>query len=714
MAMGNTPKWFLLGSDMFAPEQSIDVEKAIPHPQFGEAVVDGYELQVHDIAVLILAEPAQVEPMKYRTSSLVGTEGTPVTFVGFGQSSLYDENENSSGTKYKVASTIGDVNSHGFWNFTSPPNVKNTCGGDSGGPALLNQGGVEEVISVVSSGDPDCTQTGWNTRVDIHASWLQELINTYDSGAVDPVCGNSYCEFGETSQNCPQDCEESEEGKLGSPCNSPSDCKSGLICIDSPQGSFCSQFCPDPQGGTGCPAGYTCVPLVDPPPGGEGVCLFTGTGSECGNGECEQGETSQNCPQDCGGEGCGNIGYVGCCEGQVLKWCEGGQLEVMDCGGNPSCGWNAEAAYYDCSTNGGSDPSGTNKKDCGGTTGPVCGNGTCEQGEDEANCPSDCEPAVWPCGDGKCGLGENYENCPDDCTSPNCGNIVYEGCCSLELLLWCEQGQLVMINCENNQHCGWRQAEKGFYDCGTEGETDPSGKHPRDCSGGRPDPQCGDGNCEAPETSDSCPVDCMAGAECGDGKCEAPETSESCPADCDIADTPGCGNGYCEHGETPSGCPADCGGENQPQCGNGYCEVGENEKSCVEDCGAVQCGDGKCETPETSESCPVDCMAGAECGNGKCENPEDTESCPADCFPTGSICGNVVCEDDESCVDCPQDCGKCIDFGDDDSGCSMSAVSSGTRGLVLVLLGLMFIFACFRRLTCREAGRRTARLVPGR
>ncbi|MBM4356309.1 MAG: trypsin-like serine protease, partial [Deltaproteobacteria bacterium] len=412
MAGGLVPKWFTLGQDIYYPSTTLTITKSIPHPQYGQQPVDGYMLDVHDIAVVILKDKAPVAPMKFRTSSLVGTEGKAVTFVGFGKSSLY---QNQSGYKYSVGSTIGDVNSQGFWNFTSSNNPKNTCVGDSGGPALLNAGGTEEVISVVSAGDPNCTQNGWNTRIDVHATWLQGIINQYDPGGVEAKCGNGYCEAGETEQSCPQDCTTGNEGKLGAPCSSGSDCQSGMVCVQSQTGNFCTQYCKDPNGGTGCPSGYTCVKLTTPPPSGEGVCYDTGTGpTNCGNGKCDAGENAQTCPKDCSGGACGSISYQGCCDGETLKYCEGGELKQINCSNKPLCGWQTGASFYDCGTNGTGDPSGDYPQDCSKVTGPACGNGKCESGETTATCPADCKTSTT-CGDGKCDAGETASTCSQDC-----------------------------------------------------------------------------------------------------------------------------------------------------------------------------------------------------------------------------------------------------------------------------------------------------------
>ena len=652
-AYGYLPKWFLLGSDVQSPTTTLYVQKWIPHPQFGQQTIDGYQVQVHDIAVVVLTDAAPVAPMKTRTQSLVGKEGSSITFVGFGQSSIY--NPDSSGTKMKVNSTIGDVNSQGFWNFTTPSNPKNTCSGDSGGPGLLSVAGTEEVISVVSSGDPDCTKNGWNTRVDIHASWIQGLISTYDPGGVIAECGNSYCEAGETEANCPSDCKSSTEGGLGAACNSGSDCKSGMVCVESDNGGFCTQFCADPNGGTGCPAPYTCVPLAQPPASGEGVCFDTGTGAECGNGTCESGESAQSCPADCSGGSCGGISFEGCCEGGLLKYCDDGVLQQLDCSDNPSCGWNGQAGFYDCGTTGGSDPSGTNSKSCG-SVGPVCGNGNCESGESKQSCPADCGSAGPVCGDGKCEGTETYTNCSKDCSAPVCGD-------------------------------GECQAPETSESC------------PADCLVDT-NPVCGDGKCQAPETSESCPKDCTSSGNpvCGNGKCEDGESAQSCPPDCNPNNLPNCGNGYCEQGETPTKCAEDCNGGNPPQCNNGYCEVGESESSCPADCGGGYCGDGECEAPETSESCVADCVVSSECGDGICEGNESEDSCPEDCLE--SVCGDGVCSVGEVCDDCSEDCGFCLDLDGDgrsDASCAAGRTPPSTgAGLVLLLLALLGILAGLR------------------
>jgi hypothetical protein len=661
MAPGYSPKWFHLGSDLSSPDESFAVEKAIPHPQYGDMILDGAEVAIHDIAILVLDGPAGVAPMKVRTSSLAGLEGASITFVGFGKTDA--EDDESSGSKMKVQTTIGAVEAQGFWNYTQPSNPKNTCGGDSGGPALLVEAGAEQIVGLVSSGDAECLEDGWNTRADIHADWLQGLVDTYDPGTVEPECGNGFCESGESLQSCPQDCEESGGG-LGAPCETGEDCKSELVCVDSPAAAFCTPLCDDPEAGSGCPDGYACVPLAAPPPTGEGVCYPDGEPSpDCGNGSCDPGEDPGSCAEDCTGGACGGIDFAGCCDGELLIWCEDGELRMMHCGGAPACGWNSEDQYYDCGTAGGEEPSGTYPLICGETPAPVCGNGICEPGESPADCPGDC-PEQGPCGDGECGPGESFGDCPEDCILPGCGAIGFEGCCDGELLRWCQDGELYQAHCAGSPSCGW--SEEGYYDCSTAGEADPSEANPKDCSAQPSRPGCGDGDCQTGETPVSCPADCSP-----------------------TPVGPGCGNGYCEHGETPSLCAADCNAEHPPVCGNGWCEVGEDDSDCRQDCGQSICGNTACEAGESAVTCPADCEAASTCGDGNCTGGETAATCAADCAPQGESCGDGICQLAEGCKTCPDDCGSCLDSGDG-AGCSAGA-RPGRATLPATLLLLLLV-----------------------
>jgi hypothetical protein len=60
-----------------------------------------------------------------------------------------------------------------------------------------------------------------------------------------------------------------------------------------------------------------------------------------------------------------------------------------------------------------------------------------------------------------------------------CGAVTYQGCCSGQILWWCESGTLRHLDCAARPKCGWGDA--GLYDCNTSGAPDPSGQHALDC-----------------------------------------------------------------------------------------------------------------------------------------------------------------------------------------------------------------------------------------
>jgi len=54
-------------------------------------------------------------------------------------------------------------------------------------------------------------------------------------------------------------------------------------------------------------------------------------------------------------------------------------------------------------------------------------------------------------------------------------------------------------------------------------------------------------------SSEQTSVSVEAKIECGNKICEAGETKENCPQDCIV-----CGDGYCDNGEDYKTCPGDC------------------------------------------------------------------------------------------------------------------------------------------------------------
>lgn len=86
--------------------------------------------------------------------------------------------------------------------------------------------------------------------------------------------------------------------------------------------------------------------------------------------------------------------------------------------GSSTGGAGASGSGGGASTGGGSASGGSSGSGMG-----VCGNSTCEAGEDCASCAADCGPCAT-CNNGTCEMGETCENCAADCgaCSPSCGN----------------------------------------------------------------------------------------------------------------------------------------------------------------------------------------------------------------------------------------------------------------------------------------------------
>ena len=472
----------------------------------------------------------------------------------------------------------------------------------------------------------------------------------------------------------------------------------------------------------GCPAGESCNASGQC----EG-CTPNCTGKECGGDGC--GGFCGNCPtgESCNANGqcdaqtdpCEGLSYEGCCDGDLLKWCESDQVQTMNCPSG-TCGWSANQGFYNCETAGGEDPSGLNPKDCNGCTpdcnGKECGGdgcggscGGCPVGEacnagQCVGCTPDCNGKACGsdgCG-GSCGSCPPGENCNASfqCvgTTDPCGGMTFEGCCDGSILKWCENEEIVEIDCGDNDPpndtCGWRE-DAGYYDCGQTG-AEPTGQFPIDCPGPcAPDcagKACGDdgcgGSCGACPAGEACKnfqcVGCnpdCAGKACGDdgcggscGACQAGEKCENfqcvgCNPDCagKACGDDGCGGscGACQAGENCEnfqcvGCNPDCADKacGDDGCGGScgdcpgdkpFCVTGVCVENCNPDCTGKQCGDNGC-----GGSCGK-CSADQQCVNGICQQQtlpdtgnQDT-ACTADCI--GKTCGSNGCGG--TCGNCP-------------------------------------------------------------
>lgn len=152
---------FALGSNGNSPQVALRVSRVVVHPAFDPANVK------NDIGVVILSQDAPVTPIPINDSMSSDWVGRSLVFVGFGAT---NGNGYGGGTKRVVSIPVSAI---GSTQFAYEDSTRNTCFGDSGGPAFASDsdGGLF-LAGVTSFGDRYCTQYGVDTRVDAYASFI--------------------------------------------------------------------------------------------------------------------------------------------------------------------------------------------------------------------------------------------------------------------------------------------------------------------------------------------------------------------------------------------------------------------------------------------------------------------------------------------------------------------------------------------------------------
>ncbi|GMV39917.1 MAG: hypothetical protein AMXMBFR64_16330 [Myxococcales bacterium] len=262
------------------------------------------------------------------------------------------------------------------------------------------------------------------------------------------------------------------------------------------------------------------------------------------------------------GEPCGDLTTEGCCDGDDVRFCDGGVVGRLSC--KDGCGWDGAKGWYDCGQSG-ADPSGDHPLSCPGGCVAACAGKAC--GDD--GCGGSC---------GSCSAGEA---CSDGaCTGDPCATMPAGGQCNRTTLRWCEGGTLHTYDCAKQQKtCGYDPAA-GASDClGTGGCT----------------PSCAERECGSDGCGGSCGK-CGDGEACVAGSCEGPACQPDC-ADRECGDD-GCG-GLC--GTCPEG-----------ECEDGVCEAAP---TCTPTCAGKQCGPDGC-----GGVCGT-CPGGYSCTGGTCLEP---------------------------------------------------------------------------------------------
>src|SRR5262249_20234061 len=141
--------------------EQIEVLDSIAHPSY---VLGSPE---HDIGLIRLRKAVSVPPLSIRRHGFDATVvGAPLIVVGFGRQSAADTDALEKRMGFARLAQFTDHT------LTLAADPALTCFGDSGGPALLQDGATQSVAGVTSGGDQHCAQWGIETRVDQHLDFI--------------------------------------------------------------------------------------------------------------------------------------------------------------------------------------------------------------------------------------------------------------------------------------------------------------------------------------------------------------------------------------------------------------------------------------------------------------------------------------------------------------------------------------------------------------
>ena len=202
---------------------------------------------------------------------------------------------------------------------------------------------------------------------DLACGWVADLGYYCGSdGGVDPS-GDlpKDCPGSDPPPDCTPNCQGVSCGDDGcggtcGTCGDDASCQGGS-CVSSSGG--CGEVtydgCCDGQVATWCDEGEL---VTDDCTQYDGQCGWVdGSGYYCeSDGGADPGGLPKACPGSPPADPCGGLTEEGCCDGLLLRWCEGSTIQSESCEGG--CGWGDDE--YDCNTDGGEDPTGTFPKAC--------------------------------------------------------------------------------------------------------------------------------------------------------------------------------------------------------------------------------------------------------------------------------------------------------------------------------------------------------------
>lgn len=129
-----------------------------------------------DVAVLRTSKPIGVSAIDLVASRQSLARGQNIVIVGYGLDPAPDAAlDGRKGVKRRAEIQILDVDSKTIF-YSAQRGGSSTCNGDSGGPALVNNGNRLELLGVTSYGTGTCV-SGRSMRVDAYREWIVRQMN---------------------------------------------------------------------------------------------------------------------------------------------------------------------------------------------------------------------------------------------------------------------------------------------------------------------------------------------------------------------------------------------------------------------------------------------------------------------------------------------------------------------------------------------------------
>ncbi|MCU0653087.1 MAG: hypothetical protein MUD10_02400 [Candidatus Pacebacteria bacterium] len=267
-----------------------------------------------------------------------------------------------------------------------------TCPADCGSSACANE--------CAASGERKCEGAGFfqtcgNYDTDSCLEW--SALNSCASGQICSggkcaskvaVCGNYYCETGETAATCPQD------------CVSTSACAKEGERFDDLYRQCCAGLIKSAYIGP-CPSGGGCA----------AVARWTCDATSCGNGKCETGESASTCSADCQNNTCKTVWW----SDNTSKICQQKQF----CGSYMYLGLKTYDTQSACQAA----LDATCSQECM-AKGYTLGGNYCVANEYGILDTCCCTGSLRTCGNGVCDANENSANCSRDCYTSASVNFV--------------------------------------------------------------------------------------------------------------------------------------------------------------------------------------------------------------------------------------------------------------------------------------------------